>query len=187
MGRRGYTDGKDMRWRAGLRAAISHDMLTHTERANEALLSNLRRAMPHASLPEIDHVAPAPGVLWWPLTNKWAFAVDDASKKAGLARTREDSDPEVVVRALIEHHVQDEWKVAVLDELVNCHMDAAVGTPPRDILKRVIAWHVQVALDPAVSEQAQALIDRGASVALTASNRAGQLWAPTTVTKAVGS
>ncbi len=53
------------------------------------------------------------------------------------------------------------WKDAVLDALANCCMDAPLDEEPRSILKRVIAWEVMVALDPAVSSEAQALIDRG--------------------------
>ena len=64
----------------------------------------------------------------------------------------------------------NQWKEAVLDELANCCMDATQDEPPRSILKRVIQWNVQVALDPAVSDAAQALIDQGAAgVALPAS------------------
>lgn len=48
-----------------------------------------------------------------------------------------------------------DWKEAILDELAISCMDFPVGTPPREIIKAVIAWHVQVALDPAVSDAQQ--------------------------------
>lgn len=47
-----------------------------------------------------------------------------------------------------------DWKEALLDKLAICCMDAPIGTPPSEILDRVIRWHVQVATDPAVSEEA---------------------------------
>ncbi|MCV5968462.1 hypothetical protein, partial [Lactococcus petauri] len=40
-----------------------------------------------------------------------------------------------------------------------CHMVASED--PRESINRLINWHVSVALDPCVSSDAQALIDRG--------------------------
>jgi hypothetical protein len=59
-----------------------------------------------------------------------------------------------------------QWREAVLDELANCCMDAPPDEPPRSILKRVIQWHIAVALDPAVSAEAQALIDKTVAAAV---------------------
>lgn len=55
------------------------------------------------------------------------------------------------------------WKDAVLDKLAVTCMDAPIGTPPAEILDTIIRWHVDVALDPAVSRKAQDLIDQGAA------------------------
>lgn len=43
------------------------------------------------------------------------------------------------------------WKEAVIDELAEACMDAPLTESPSSILKRVIAWHIQVATDPAVN------------------------------------
>lgn len=54
------------------------------------------------------------------------------------------------------------WKNTVLDELVCCHIYSGEHEDnPRKALQDVISWNVQIALDPQVSEDAQALIDRG--------------------------
>jgi len=57
----------------------------------------------------------------------------------------------------------DHWKSAVLDRLAILCLDAPIGEPPASILNRVIETEVMIALDPAVSEAAQALIDKGAA------------------------
>ena len=44
------------------------------------------------------------------------------------------------------------WRGAVLDALANTCMDAPMDEPPANILARVIAWHVETALDPKVSD-----------------------------------
>lgn len=54
------------------------------------------------------------------------------------------------------------WREAVLDVLARCCMDAPQDEPPASILRRVIEAEVMTALDPAVSAEAQALVDRGA-------------------------
>lgn len=59
---------------------------------------------------------------------------------------------------------QSEWKEAVINELVVAHIyQTAHDTDPRKAIQDLITWHVQVALDPRVSSDAQALIDRGAA------------------------
>jgi hypothetical protein len=56
------------------------------------------------------------------------------------------------------------WQDAIIDELVCCHIyQAEHDTSPRKGLHDAISWHVQVALDPQVSSDAQALIDKGAA------------------------
>lgn len=94
--------------------------------------------------------------------DKWLDQLRDASRyllaqgktaealavQACLTMLGDDSDDE-----------SDEWRNAVIDEAATLFVSEE-GTP-REILKRVIAANVQVALDPAVSREAQALVDRG--------------------------
>ena len=66
----------------------------------------------------------------------------------------------------------NEWKEAVISELVCCHIyNAAHENDPRKALHDAISWNVQVALDPQVSSDAQALIDRGAAAEREACER----------------
>lgn len=51
------------------------------------------------------------------------------------------------------------WKDTVDDMLSVCH--EAASDDPRESIDRLINWHVQVALDPSVSSDAQALVDKG--------------------------
>lgn len=60
----------------------------------------------------------------------------------------------------------DQWKAAIDDELVCCHIGTTDSFPDaKAALKSLIDWHVSMALDPAVSSDAQALIDKGKSAA----------------------
>jgi hypothetical protein len=54
----------------------------------------------------------------------------------------------------------DPWQQAIDDAMVSAHLGVAEGDA-RECLRRLIAWHEMVALDPAVSSEAQALIERG--------------------------
>ena len=55
-----------------------------------------------------------------------------------------------------------EWREAVYDELVTTWTFSAENKDdPRKALQDIINWHVSVSLDPAVSSDAQALIERG--------------------------
>lgn len=54
---------------------------------------------------------------------------------------------------------------AIDDELVTIGATLSTYPTPRDAVRALIDWHVAVALDPAVSSDAQALIDRGAAQA----------------------
>lgn len=55
-----------------------------------------------------------------------------------------------------------EWKNAVIDELVTCGIYSSEhDTNPRKAIADAIAWNVEVALDPKVSLEAKALIERG--------------------------
>lgn len=51
------------------------------------------------------------------------------------------------------------WRDTVDDMLSVCHMVAS--DDPRESIDRLINWHVSVHMDPLVSSEAQALIDRG--------------------------
>lgn len=53
------------------------------------------------------------------------------------------------------------WRDAIDEALVVAHI--GVATEPYDDLNRLLDWHHDVWLDPAVSSDAQALIDRGAA------------------------
>lgn len=58
--------------------------------------------------------------------------------------------------------MMDPWKDAVIDELVIAHIYRAEhDSDPRKAVRDAIQWNVYVALDPRVSSEAQALIDRG--------------------------
>jgi len=60
----------------------------------------------------------------------------------------------------------DQWKAAIDDELVCCHIGTTDSFPDaKSALKNLIDWHVSVALDPAVSSDARALIDKGKAAA----------------------
>lgn len=56
---------------------------------------------------------------------------------------------------------QNPWRDAIDEALVVAHL--GVATEPYDDLNRLLEWHHDVWLDPAVSSDAQALIDRGAA------------------------
>lgn len=56
------------------------------------------------------------------------------------------------------------WKEAVISELVVSHIyQAKHDTDPRKAIQDAISWNTDIALDPLVSSDAQALIDRGAA------------------------
>lgn len=59
------------------------------------------------------------------------------------------------------------WKQAIDDMLVAVESTADSFETPRKALDALIDWHVSVALDPAVSSDAQALIDRGRAEPVT--------------------
>lgn len=55
------------------------------------------------------------------------------------------------------------WKEAVLNELIVCHIyNSSHDNDPRKAVHDAITCNCQIALDPTVSSEAQALIDRGA-------------------------
>lgn len=54
------------------------------------------------------------------------------------------------------------WRMAIDDALVTAHLGVATDDPYDD-LNLLLDWHHDIWLDPAVSSDAQALIDRGAA------------------------
>jgi len=59
-----------------------------------------------------------------------------------------------------------EWKQAIDDALICAHIGTADSFPDaRTALNALCAWCEQIALDPAVSQDARALIDKGRSEA----------------------
>ena len=65
-------------------------------------------------------------------------------------------------KAALAHPPRNEWREAVHDELVTTWTFSAENKDdPRKALQDITNWHVRVALDPAVSSDAQALIERG--------------------------
>ena len=61
----------------------------------------------------------------------------------------------------------NEWKEAIIDELVVAHIYSSKhDTDPRKAIHDIITWNCQVALDPLVSSDAQALIEQGRQQAL---------------------
>lgn len=57
----------------------------------------------------------------------------------------------------------EEWREAVFDHAVSAFVSTEGSA--RDVIRRIIEVNVAIALDPAVSERAQALVDRGAALA----------------------
>jgi len=69
-----------------------------------------------------------------------------------------------IVSTVTTVHAVDRWKEAVVNELMTAHIyGSSHQHDPKKAIQDVISWHVQVALDPQVSSDAQKLIDRGAA------------------------
>lgn len=67
--------------------------------------------------------------------------------------------------AIVAAASDEKWKQAVINELVCCYIyNESHDQDPRKAVHDAISWNVEVALDPRVSSQAQALIDLGASI-----------------------
>lgn len=66
----------------------------------------------------------------------------------------------------------DKWRNAVIDELMSCHIYRREHeADPRKALHEVITWNCRVALDPAVSAEARALMVRGGEMVKEAAAR----------------
>ena len=56
----------------------------------------------------------------------------------------------------------NKWQKAILDQLAIAESeDDCDLRSPSKVLQDLIDWHVMRALDPAISDRAQALVDRG--------------------------
>lgn len=64
--------------------------------------------------------------------------------------------------AIAAERERNPWRMVMDDALVTAHLGVATDDPYDD-LNRLLAWHHDIWLDPAVSSDAQALIDRGAA------------------------
>ena len=65
-------------------------------------------------------------------------------------------------RELQQAQPRNEWKEAVINELIVAHVyQKEHETNPRKAIQDAITWNCQVALDPAVSSDARALVERG--------------------------
>lgn len=54
---------------------------------------------------------------------------------------------------------ENKWQ-AVVDDMLTVFHEVA-SDDPRESINRLINWHVQIALDPSVSSDAKALVDKG--------------------------
>jgi hypothetical protein len=62
----------------------------------------------------------------------------------------------------------DKWQQAVDDALVNAGLDCTHElSDPKQELTRLIQWCIDMALDPLISKEAQALFERGRQEGLT--------------------
>ncbi len=67
----------------------------------------------------------------------------------------------------------NKWQRAIDEEMVMTSQGVANDDDdPKVLLNKIITWHVQVALDPAVSSDAQALYQRGAQDAFNTMSKA---------------
>ena len=70
---------------------------------------------------------------------------------------------------LLQPAMPNTWRDAVDNELICLHLGTVDSFPDaRAALNALIDWHVATALDPEVSSDAQALIDRGAAAPVPA-------------------
>ena len=98
---------------------------------------------------------------------------DEEIIRAGYMHTVEADEPLftfnrpellAMVRELLAAHSaksHDAWKLAVDDELVTIGSTTDSFDSPKAAIAELIDWHVNAALDPAISKGAQDLIDKG--------------------------
>ena len=84
-----------------------------------------------------------------------------------VATTASEAHLQAALRRLtvaVEGTHPDPWRDAIDAALICCHIGTVESFPTAQAaLAALINWHVQVALDPEVSSDAQSLIDRGAT------------------------
>ena len=86
-----------------------------------------------------------------------SFAPFDPSGRTVQAFARRASDACATVQ-----RERDAWKGALIDELIVAHIYTKEHEyDPKKALADAITWNVRVAMDPAASSDAAALIDRG--------------------------
>lgn len=92
------------------------------------------------------------------------FTYRSINDQIALLRAADDRDAAGVHTAIATSGdaSANEWKQAVINELVTAYiLTAEHETNPRKAIQDAITWNCQVALDPAVSSDARALIERG--------------------------
>lgn len=124
-----------------------------------------------------DHLAAAPeqhGELPEPVA--WLYQHKTIASKSACVVKRMDSKiagadewwempvftAEQLRTAIAAERERNPWRMVIDDALVTAHLDVATDDPYDD-LNRLLDWHYDIWLDPAVSSDAQALIDRGAA------------------------
>ena len=89
---------------------------------------------------------------------------------------RPDISPEDIANVLAALDAVQAAAQAIDDELVTIESTLSTYPTPRDAVRELIDWHVAVALDPAVSSDAQALIDRGAAAQAPSAQTFDAVW-----------
>lgn len=85
--------------------------------------------------------------------------------------------PAVDARELQQAQPRNEWKEAVINELIVAHVyQKEHETNPRKAIQDAITWNCQVALDPAVSSDARALVERGLQQAQVVGEKPSAAW-----------
>ena len=92
----------------------------------------------------------------------WGFVYGPALSAQDFNELR-DKNSEQLVEEIIKNALWlDPYRVAVDSEMVNTGIGVSSGDAQADLYS-IIDWHVDVALDPAVSERAKKLVEEGSS------------------------
>lgn len=87
-----------------------------------------------------------------PNTRNWSFELAELESFVALVADK---------AAAREREAASKWRLAIDHEMVVAHLGvAAENADPADLLRKVIQWNVDVALNPDVSEPARALLAR---------------------------
>lgn len=118
-------------------------------------------AVQHGELPE-----PSPEVVeaYLRANEEYWRRIDDEPTKLGKWRngTVQEATAYALRTAIAAERERNPWRMVMDDALVTAHLGVATDDPYDD-LNRLLDWHHVIWLDPAVSSDAQALIDRGAA------------------------